>query len=235
MDIELFNMFTVIIPTLWKVDFKFELLKLEQSSFVEEIILIDNNKRQTPDWIYELNLKKLTIVQPNKNLYVNPSWNLGVKIAKCKYIILLNDDVVIDDYNFLNIVLEELEKEKSIIGIDRSCYSNSSTTGIPIFNDITHTDRTIGFGCVMFFEKQLYKDIPSEYLIWRGDDFLIDLFKHRNNKVKTISNLNMSESQMCVSSNLPEFSWKEEKEHPKEKYEHYLKEYLNEDSNSISF
>ena len=104
--------------------------------------------------------------------------------------------------------------------------SNSFTTGIPILNDITHTDRTIGFGCMMFFEKTLYKEIPSEYLIWRGDDFLIDLFKHRNHRVKTISNLNMGKSKMSVSADLPEFSWKENKEGPKDKYEMYLKEYL---------
>ncbi len=228
-------MFTVIIPTLWKVDFKNELLKLQECNIIGEIILIDNDKKQTPEWLNKLNINKLKIIQPPENLYVNPSWNLGVKIAKNKYIILLSDDVVVDKYDFLDITFEELEKEKSIIGIDVSCYSNFSDTVIPTFNDITHTDRTIGFGSMMFLEKKLYKDIPCEYLIWRGDDFLIDLFKHRNNKVKTISNLNMSKSRMSVTADLPEFAWKENKEGPKEKYQQYLKEYLNEDCCSISF
>lgn len=218
-------MFSVIIPTLWKVDFREELIKLQKSKLIKEIIIINNNKINTPEWFLKTKKNKIKKIEPETNLFVNPSWNLGVNLAKSDYIILLNDDIKTKNYNFLNKVFSKLTEEDCLIGIEKSCYSYTKEDFIE-FIDISNIERDLGFGCVMFFKKSLYKNIPDEYLIWRGDDFLIDLFKHRKQKIKTIKNLNLSNSLMSVSADSPEFSWKEEKEGSKEKYLNYLKEYL---------
>ena len=53
-----------------------------------EIILIDNSLQG-----FEYNSDKLRIIIPNENLFVNPSWNLGVEKAKFDYVGILNDDI----------------------------------------------------------------------------------------------------------------------------------------------
>ena len=136
----------------------------------------------------------------------------------------MNVTYVTKNYDFLQTISDELTRDDCIIGIERSCYTYYEEDSVE-FADISNVERDLGFGCMMFLRKTSYKNIPEEYLIWRGDDFLIDLFKHRAKKVKTIKNLNLSDSLMSVSTDSPEFSWKE-KELPKEKYLEYLKEYL---------
>lgn len=218
-------MFSVIIPTLWKINFEEELLKLQKSDLVEEIILINNAKNNTPDWYHNTDKQKIKTINPESNMFVNPSWNFGVSISVSSFVILLNDDIKTKNYHFLKSISDKLVHDDCLIGIEKSCYSYTGEDSIK-FVDISNIDRDIGFGCMMFLRKTSYKSIPEEYLIWRGDDFLIDLFKDKSKKINTIRNLNLSESLMSISSESPEFSWKENKEGPKEKYLQYLKEYL---------
>ena len=76
--------------------------ELNQDQTVGEIILIDNSLQG-----FEYNSDKLRIIVPNENLFVNPSWNLGVEKAKFDYIGILNDDILLpknlvsDVYSFL--------------------------------------------------------------------------------------------------------------------------------------
>ena len=218
-------MFSIIIPTLWKINFEEEILKLQKSDLVEEIILINNNKNNTPDWYNSINKQKIKTVIPESNMFVNPSWNFGVRIAVNPFILISSDDVKAKNYNFLQIIYNELINDDCLIGIENSCYTYCGEDSVELV-DISNINRDIGFGCMMFLRKLSYKNIPEEYLIWRGDDFLIDLFKHRGKKIKTIKNLNLSNSLMSVSSDSPEFLWKEEKEGLREKYCKYLEEYL---------
>ena len=82
---------SIIIPTLQKNITVLTMLlnQLISDKTVEEIIVIDNSKKR-------LNKKsnKLKVIIPDKNLYVNPAWNLGVKLAKNEYIGILNDDLI---------------------------------------------------------------------------------------------------------------------------------------------
>jgi hypothetical protein len=223
-------MISVILPTLWKIEFEEQLIKLHESSIVGEILLINNDKLNTPGWFNPEKFIKLKEIIPNKNIFVNPAWNIGVKISKHEHIMLHSDDVVSNNYNFLEEINLELINDDCLIGIDRSCYNITSSSNKSIdtikFNDISNSSRDIGFGCMMFFRKTSYKPIPNEYLIWRGDDFMIDRYKHMNKKIKTITNLSLAETRMSVTADLPEFSWKEAKEGSNDKYNTCLKEYL---------
>ena len=71
--------YSIIIPTLWKSNRTDKLLKdLEECEYVDEIIVIDNSS------IYETDrtIGKIRMISKGENIYVNPAWNLGIKIAK---------------------------------------------------------------------------------------------------------------------------------------------------------
>lgn len=164
-------MFSVIIPTMWRSKRTKDLLySLEQSEKVGEIFLINNNSENTPDYLKDL--KKITIFNSGKNEYVNPSWNIGVKNSKFDFIALCNDDI-----NFNTIIFDKIKiMDKTLIGIDSSCYQ------LQTFNNVLYLDklstRCYGFGCLMFFKKQDYIEIPEQLKIWYGDDYLFDNFEN---------------------------------------------------------
>ena len=72
--------FSVVIPTLWRPATFIQLLQqLDASDDVMEVVVIDNARDQRPELPV---LDKLKLVDKGENLYVNPSWNLGVRMAK---------------------------------------------------------------------------------------------------------------------------------------------------------
>ena len=105
---------SVIIPTLQKN--KNLLINLINSvaneDVVDEIILIDNSTNG-----FKLNCDKLRVIIPKENLYVNTSWNLGIKEAKNEIIALLNDDITIPG-QFCTKVVERMYPEIGIVGTD---------------------------------------------------------------------------------------------------------------------
>lgn len=224
-------MISVVLPTLWKIKFDEQLNRLHESSVVGEILLINNDRANTPSWYNSEKYPKIVEIIPHRNIFVNPAWNMGVRMAKYENIMLQSDDVVSANYTFLADIDNELRSNDCLIGTGNSCYDRSfesaNTSDNIKFHDISNTVRDIGFGCMMFFRKNSYKHIPDEYLIWRGDDFLIDLFKHKNKKVQTIVNLSLAGTGFATTVDLPEFSWKESKEGPIDKYNTFLAEYLD--------
>ena len=108
---------TVVIPTLQKNKIILSNLirSLDSDEFVDEIILIDNSLQG-----FKGNSKKLKVIMPDKNLYVNPSWNLGVKLAKNEIIALLNDDFIIPQ-GFCGEVGAQITLQKGIEGMCEKC------------------------------------------------------------------------------------------------------------------
>ena len=105
------NKVSVIIPTLWKAkEFTDHLVDvLVDDESVGEIIIIDN---APTDFCYTD--EKVYTLKQSENLYVNPSWNLGVEESDYDKFIILNDDIIIP-YNFVS-SLEGLLTE------DKGCY-----------------------------------------------------------------------------------------------------------------
>ena len=127
------KLFTIIIPTIWNIEFSFIytlLNDLNDSIFVGEIILIDNSplKLSSDNELLLKRIRKLNHVKQEKNIYVNPAWNLGVALAKYDYLCVLNDDVN-TDWNILNIVYNDYFKSYllvGMIGLHESCYKVKS-------------------------------------------------------------------------------------------------------------
>ena len=108
--------FSVIIPTLFKCQSILnELLEsLYEDDAVSEIILIDNTVFEDPIPTIKFH-NKMTMYSAGKNLYVNPSWNYGVSLAKEEYIAILNDDITIPN-NLFTVLCQADLKEIGIIG-----------------------------------------------------------------------------------------------------------------------
>ena len=155
-------MFTVIIPTMWKPDtFEEQLNSLCCSEYVDEIILINNDKDITPNFDI-LNNKKILRITPPENIIVNPSWNLGVYLSNNNNICLLNDDMIFD-MNVFKFMSYHLDKH--ICGLNM--YSEAE------YFELIEVDKRIhGFGCMMFIRKDLYDYIPESIRLFYGDDYL---------------------------------------------------------------
>jgi hypothetical protein len=158
------NTFSVIIPTMWFSSKIIDAIKtFNNSIYVEEIILIDNNTAESID---TSEYDKVIHIKNNYNLYVNPSWNLGVSLATNDNIIISNDDIIIRNIDRVLSSNELVSYE--LVGLD---YKNINKNSEVVFKNVD-TDMEKGFGCFMYVNKNAYNIIPDEMKIWYGDNFL---------------------------------------------------------------
>ena len=198
---------SAIIPTLWKAkEFTDHLVDvLIEDKSVGEIIIIDN---APTDFFYD-NEKVITLKQ-EENIYVNPSWNLGIEESDYDKFIILNDDIIIP-YNFVSQLENLLTSDRGVIGIDAP-----SVISVKGFNDknITFLDRKIelksitsrdwGFGIVIAGHRNSYHKIPENIRIWYGDDYLTEVNKEQGKVNYVIDDMPIF-TKMSTSSDLKEF------------------------------
>ena len=199
---------SAIIPTLWKAkDFTDHLVDvLVEDKSVGEIIIIDN---APADFFYE-NDKTITL-WPDENIYVNPSWNLGIEESSYDKFIIFNDDIIVP-YNFVSQLKNLLTIDRGIIGIDAP-----SIIKIDSFDDknITFLDREIelksivnrdwGFGIVMAGHRNSYYTIPKNIRIWYGDDYLTQMNTQQGKVNYVIDDIPIF-TKMSATSDLEEFN-----------------------------
>jgi len=180
-------MLTVIIPTVQK---RLKILKKSLSSLqldeaITEIIVI-NNKVEEPLDLSEFS--KVRIYTPKENLYVNPSWNLGVELACNNIFCLMNDDVLFHQNFCSDIVKSSVfnSLDTGLVGI-----SNSSICNLNDADDFDYPERpsedwiakflpmgdtylgTGDWGIAIFGKKENYFTIPDKYKIIYGDNWLL--------------------------------------------------------------
>ena len=199
---------SAIIPTLWKAkDFTDHLVDvLVEDISVGEIIIIDN---APTDFFYDYD--KVSTWCLDENIYVNPSWNLGIDESSYDKFIIFNDDIIIP-YNFVSQLEHLLTENKGLVGIDaRGVIQVDSFSS----ENITFLDREItlksivnrnwGFGIVMAAHRNSYYKIPENIRIWYGDDYLV----YMNNKAGKI-NYVIDDlpifTKMSATSDLEEFN-----------------------------
>ena len=198
---------SAIIPTLWKAkEFTDHLVDvLIEDESVGEIIIIDN---APADFSYDN--EKVVMLRQEENLYVNPSWNLGVEEAAYDKFIILNDDIIIP-YNFVFELESMLTPDRGIIGIDER-----GVISIPKFDskNITFLDRKIdlkpikerswGFGITLAGHRNSYYKIPENIRIWYGDDYLVQMNNEQYRTNYIVDDLPIF-TMMSTTSNLEEF------------------------------
>ena len=174
---------SVVIPTLQKDPKTLNKLvsTLVDDEAVKEILIIDNSLKGFP-----FDNKKVCVITPKENLFVNPSWNLGVKEAKYEYICLVNDDIKIPP-KFCSKVLEKISDDYGIIGIDEKNVIQTKDENNNIILDINSVElepskevsfqkityRPSGFGIMIFFKKENFVEIPQDLKVFYGDDWII--------------------------------------------------------------
>jgi hypothetical protein len=174
------NKFSVIIPTIWKGENLNELLiNFYNSEFIEEVILINNAKDKTPNFERH---EKLVYVEPSQNIFVNPSWNMGVRLAKSNNIIIANDDILFD-VNHLIICLIDINnnhaklEDLGFMGMHSDNYELEENSNTIILRTHGMKPSKGGWGCLIIFDKKHWIPIPEQLKIWYGDNFLISLGK----------------------------------------------------------
>ena len=214
---------SAIIPTLWKVkEFTDHLVDvLIEDESVGEIIIIDN---APADFSYDN--EKVFILRQEENIYVNPSWNLGIEEADYDKFIIFNDDIIIP-YDFVSKLECLLTEDKGIVGIDiRGVIKVDSFSG----ENITFLDRKVtlksivnrnwGFGIAFGGHKKSYHKIPENIRIWFGDDYLVQMNNEAGKINYVIDDLPIF-TKMSTTSDLEEFN--EIKDVDRLMYERFVK------------
>jgi hypothetical protein len=161
-------MWSVIIPTLWRSNLTQLLLKdLLENPLIGEVIVVDNAPKSRP--ILNLESNKLVILEQDSNIFVNQAWNLGVHISRFEKICICNDDVNFNS-SALFCELSNLHFKDYILG----CHSHCFNDFVKNINCTFIDGHSIGdgWGCILFFRKSNFVEIPNALKIFFGDDWL---------------------------------------------------------------
>lgn len=179
---------SVVIPTLQKnLELLNNLVKiLANDDSVAEIIVIDNSTKG-----YSFENDKVRVILPEENLFVNPSWNLGVREAKEEIVALLNDDITIPENLCKNVILQ-MHEGMGVVGFHRDFVTNTpEIKPTPASTEIVlekATGRCGYFGVAMFLYKTSYFEVPEDIKIFWGDDWLYYQNKKRKRNNFYITN-----------------------------------------------
>jgi hypothetical protein len=156
-------MFTIGIPTMWRSDMFLTMIKKYiDSDMIVQIVIVDNDIKLTPKIPKS---DKILYLPQERNVFVNPAWNLIASYAKFD-LILANDDIYIEN---LDECLELIKK--SPYEITGACINSSEKKIEPL--DVF---PAMSWGCFMYIKKYLY--IPEQLKIFMGDRFLFDKLTH---------------------------------------------------------
>lgn len=195
-------MISFIVPTLWKSEHIHSSVRsfLEHNTYGAEFIIIDN---ANSDYMHP----GITVVKPNVNKYVNPAWNLGVRMAKHKVVCLLNDDLTFNFKTLFNNLqsLLEINPNFGIIAFDQMNFTQTLNDNNDKLSLVETDIRGLGFGCMMIMMKDMYISIPETMSVFSGDDYLY--YYHNDlcrNKCYNIDNFKAIGQFSATSKNLDE-------------------------------
>lgn len=184
---------------------------LDEDPAVDEIIVINNaDKPFKPD----KKIKNLIIYNSDINLYVNPSWNLGIELMKNDYFLIINDDILCPR-NFCSIIMKDgvLQKEDTgLLGLYYWQINNYDTQyddiNIPEFNEdigikyipFKYCTGTGNWASAFLGHKKNYYKIPDAIQIIYGDNYLLKRNLDSNKKNYFMKNLICNHITSATSS-----------------------------------
>ncbi len=165
-------MLSIVIPTLWRADEIHRTIERFRRvpDRAAELIVIDNGQSDftEPD-------PRVKVVRASRNLFVNPSWNLGVALARHEAVVLANDDLEINAVTLTRNLPGLLERTPDL----RAAGISSDAIGQRVNKDDDELQlrsiisRGHGFGCLMLVRKSIWEPIPEQMKVFYGDDFII--------------------------------------------------------------
>ena len=115
--------FSVIIPTMWKSDYLLKMIEVyNNSEFISEVIIIDTE----PESKMPIDSDKVSVYTKGENIYVNPAWNMGVSLAKTPFVIIANDDILLNPKEFDELLVLCLNNLKDNAATNNTLRSDSS-------------------------------------------------------------------------------------------------------------
>lgn len=209
-------MISVIIPTMWyDSNFCNMLAKIVEVEVVGEIIIINNAVSRTPDDPC-LKHHKIKIHNMNENIYVNPSWNLGAKLAKGNVLAFLGDDVDVN-INIFEKTYQFIESNQETVGMVtvlcrhkefENLYDKFFTDDTIDFYRSNYRDENegilpIGLGNLFFIQKRDWVVIPEETKIYHGEILIWNYIdKIKKNYIAANCRLNTKWHTTCHELNI---------------------------------
>lgn len=183
-------MISVIIPTMWRPQHMLRMIPmLDDHPLIGEIILIDNDRSKTNHEFLK-KIKKLNYwTFKEGNIFVNPAWNIGYKLAKYDKLFILNDDCLIN-ISQLDKIYDQITTEKGMIGFSALSYCTYTTDAFDTLCEsgfgeeisFEHIDPRnfptrsgmphAFYGSAFFIHKNNYHIIPEDFKIYYGDLFI---------------------------------------------------------------
>lgn len=176
-------MISVVIPTLWRYEpFCDFLAQTCAHDHVHDVIIVDNCRSHRPTHS-SLNHSKVTLLDFGENLFVNPSWNVGVYHAQSDIICLQNDDLTFDCKVYQK-VSEFVQPHMGLVSL-----SSLPATGTQIEFEHWQGQNMFGCGQLMFFHRSRFCQIDPELLVYCGDNWLFDHMHETSGQNYMIRNL----------------------------------------------
>lgn len=194
-------MIDIVIPTMMSC--KLEALKYSVyqaliSDHIKRIVIIDNsgNSKFSKDLDFYKDIgDKLVVRTMDRNIYVNPAWNLGVSLCGGPNVLIMNDDVFCHEkvygqvdkvMNQLNVGICSVKTENCQKAVEYLRYIDDFDELIKSQEEFDHPngDKTGWFFCI---KKKIWKDIPSELKLFYGDDLIFKRTKHMGYYSKNIT------------------------------------------------
>lgn len=161
---------SVIIPTMWrKKDYLAKMLaKYDASPYINEVLIIDNDPDQAMPFPPQTRARK---IYSGSNIFVNPAWNMGYKEARGEFLLIANDDIIIDNLDdVLEYVTQRLSKGE-IAGLNRIEPDNNDPISLVYYKKIQQQFFR-NWGSFMIMRKADYLPIPDDYKVCVGDWWL---------------------------------------------------------------
>lgn len=186
-------MISVIIPTMWRAHHTIPLLQLcQENDVISEVILIDNDPSKTNK--EALQFSKVVHLPQKENQFVNPSWNLGVSLARNDKLCICNDDCLVN-FNFLEDFEKYIIPEVGLFGFSETSFLHVRSDNLQPFYD--DKNRNFGdkvvvleshtlqphmcYGVCMFVHKNSWHIVPEDFKVDHGDNFnyILNRFKYK--------------------------------------------------------
>lgn len=175
-------MLSIVVPTIWASDpFVRYLEQIIGNDCIGEVIIINNRVEKTPE-ANVLSHPKVRMLPQEKNIFVNPAWNLGVKEARYENICFLSDDVIADSRVFFeadkfltNYSDDNMGLLCGLIGHQEHNQPKLTTGEITIEQIEGSRFGLHGAFALFFVKKSDYIQIPDQFKIIHGDAYLYNV------------------------------------------------------------
>jgi len=229
-------MIDIIIPTLLQSDeeiFNYSLIEANKSPVVNKIFIIDNTGKS----IFKSQLQKVEVLYMDKNIYVNPAWNLGVSLSKSENVLIMNDDIACrsENYEYIEKLLDLKDCGLcSISSININCLKEYTDTKFSLkyiqTNEVFSNPDNNKTGWFFALKRKLWKNIPAPIKIIYGDDLIFSRVRKLGYHPQNIMNLSIGHlGSKTINNIMDEILLQINKDITE--YHNYKTFYLEEDNN----